>query len=84
MGLDEFCHWEPGSDDFSDQEPGIYTKMGHREPGIFGKSQQVARIESLSTFKCQRGAGIPQNSAGMTGEQFLMGGDPDGEELAGH
>ena len=83
-GIDNFCHREPGSDDFSDWEPGIYTKMGHREPGMSEKSQRVAGNESLRIFQCQRGAGMPYNSAGMSGEQFLMGGDPGGEELAGH
>ena len=58
-GIDNFCHREPGSDDFSDWEPGIYTKMGHREPGMSEKSQRVAGNESLRIFQCQRGAGIP-------------------------
>ena len=48
------------------------------------KSQWVAGIELLRMSQCQRGAGIPVKSAGMSGEQFLLGGDTDGEELAGH
>ena len=50
---------KPGSDNFSDREPGIYTKMGHWEPGMSRKSQRVAGIESLRIFQCQRGAGMP-------------------------
>ena len=58
-GLNDFCHRESGIDDFSDRELRILTKMGHQEPGMSEKSQQVVGIESLRMSQHQQGAGIP-------------------------